>query len=184
MSSELLVLIFGFGTKPVSYVKSKTFLSRLRWKAKQSYPGIYILSSWVFWFHGYNNKSRKKKIMRIANLWFYCWSQMAFLKMNFNGQARKNVFLYLCSWSVWNMIRKIHRIIGHILFSVNHWASAVNIAAFRNLDLYPSRAQNMRNCLGSWVIYDMGYLSCALYKEFLFCRFWVLSQFLVSWHRH
>lgn len=120
-------------------------------------------------------KAKKKNNVHIANLWFYCWSQMAFLKMNFNGQARKNVFLYLCNWSVWNMIRKIHRIIGYILFSVNHWASAVNIAAFGNLDLYPTFAQNMRNCLGSWMIYDTGYLCCALRKGFLFCRSWVLT---------
>lgn len=165
-------------------LKAKLFSAG--WDEKQSSHILeYIYSAAEFFDSMVTiTKAEKKKIMRIANLWFYCWSQMAFLKMNFNGQARKNVFLYLCSWSVWNMIRKIHRIIGHILFSVNHWASAVNIAAFRNLDLYPSRAQNMRNCLGSWVIYDMGYLSCALYKEFLFCRFWVLSQFLVSWHRH
>lgn len=142
MSSELLFLIFGFGTKTASYVQCKTFLSRLRQKRKRLYHGLYVLSSWAFWIHGYNNNPPPN--MHIASLWFYCWSRMAFPKTNFNGQASTNVFLYLCNWSLWNMIGKIHRIIGHILYLVNHQASAINIAAFRNLDLCPALPRTLR----------------------------------------
>lgn len=118
----------------------------------------------------------------IASWWFYCSSRMAFLKMNFNGQARKTVLLYLCNWSLWNRIGKTRRIIGHILYLVNHRASAINIAAFGNLDLYPAFAKNIGNCLGSQMICSTGYLNTTLCKVFLLCILRVLRWFLVSWH--
>lgn len=125
---------------------------------------MYALNRKGFWFHGYSNKT--KNPAHIASWWFYCSTQMAFLKMNFNGQARKNVLLYLCNWSLWNSIGKIHRIIGHILYLVNHQARAINIAAFGNLDLYPASAKNVGNCLGLQMICNTGYLKHSLCKVF------------------
>lgn len=134
-------------------LKAKLFLAG--WDKKESDCITEYMHLTAEGFDSMVTTTKQKSLTHIASWWFYCSSQMAFLKMNFNGQQRKNVLLYLCNWSLWNRIGKIHRITGHILYLVNHQASAINIAAFGNVDLYPAFAKNNRNCLGSqatWTI--------------------------------